>query len=296
MDQLPLPAPNINNLERNLSFGPRSNSSVSPRSRELTQSLMMSAMKSLAIASDRGLSRNRLGRLLLLCASFGLVSGLAQGQESAPTLTHTAQTFSFGQMFTFFFLMLGPIKILGPFVQITCKADAALTRRIAIRAFLYSCAALGLAAVIGEEVLRKFNIRVSVLAIAAGVILFLVALRTILDQFDTNPDATPTQYEPDMRYAASPLAFPTIVTPYGVATVIVCIALAPDYRSQIAIYSMLFGLMALNLAAMLFARPILKYLQTPLMVFGTVLGIIQVALGLSIILGGLQNAGLISPR
>ena len=42
-------------------------------------------MKSLAIALDRGQSRNGLGRLLMLGVSFGLVSGLAQGEESVPT-------------------------------------------------------------------------------------------------------------------------------------------------------------------------------------------------------------------
>jgi multiple antibiotic resistance protein len=253
-------------------------------------------MKSFATALDRRQSQNRLGRLLILGVSFGLVSGLAQAQESVATTTQQVPSFSLGQMFTFFFLMLGPIKILGPFAQITRKADAALTRRIAIRAFLYSCAALVLAVVIGEEFLRKFNIRVPVLAIAAGIILFLVALRAVLEQFDMDPDATPKQYEPDMRYAASPLAFPTIVTPYGVATVIVCMALTPDYLDKVGIYSVLLGLMVVNLVAMLFARPILKYLQMPLMLFGTVLGIIQVALGLSITLRGLQNAGFIVAR
>ena len=233
----------------------------------------------------------------MLAISLPLASGLAFGQESVPTATYQGGgAFSLGQMFTFFFLMLGPLKILGPFVQITRKADAALTRRIAIRAFLYSCAALVVAALIGEEFLRKFNIQVSVLAIAAGIILFLVALRAVIEQFDIDPGATPKHYEPDMRYAASPLAFPTIVTPYGVATVIVCMALTPDSMTEIKIYFVLLGLMVLDLVAMLFARPILKYLQMPLMLFGTVLGIIQVALGLSIILQGLQNAGFIAAK
>jgi multiple antibiotic resistance protein len=250
-------------------------------------------MKSLAIALDCGQSRKRLSRLPMLGVSLALATGLAFGQDSVPTATHQGGAFSLGYMFTFFFLMLGPLKILGPFVQITRNADAAFARRMAIRAFLYSCAALVLTVVIGEEFLRKYNIPVSVLAIAAGIILFLVALRGVLEQFDIDPDATPKQYEPDMRYAASPLAFPTIVTPYGVAIVIVCMALTPDYTTETKIYSALLGLMVLNLVAMLFARPILKYLHLPLMLFGTVLGIIQVALGLSITLRGLENVGFI---
>ncbi len=83
------------------------------------------------------------------------------------------------------------------------------------------------------------------------------------------------------------------MTPYGVAIVIVCMALTPDYTTETKIYSALLGLMVLNLVAMLFARPILKYLHLPLMLFGTVLGIIQVALGLSITLRGLENVGFI---
>ena len=101
------------------------------------------------------------------------------------------------------------------------------------------------------------------LAIAAGIILFLVALRAVLEQFNIEPDATPKQYRPDMRYAASPLAFPTIVTPYGVATVIVFMALTPDYMTEIEIYCALLGLMVLNLVAMLFARPILEIYRCP---------------------------------
>ncbi|WP_051978945.1 MarC family protein [Edaphobacter aggregans] len=230
----------------------------------------------------------------MLASLTMLLSTAAFGQQSAPAVGYLRTTFSLGEMFTFFFLMLGPIKILGPFVQITRNGDAAFARRMAIRAFLHSCAALLLAVFIGENSLRKFNIPVSVLAIAAGIILFLVALRSVLEQFNTDPDAAPKQYEPNLRYAASPLAFPTIVTPYGVAAVIVCTALTPDYVTKIEIYSTLLGLMLLNLVAMLFARPILKYLQMPLMLFGTVLGIIQVALGLSITLRGLQSLGLLT--
>jgi multiple antibiotic resistance protein len=195
-------------------------------------------------------------------------------------------------MFTFFFLMLGPLKIIGPFAQITRTADPGLTRRIAVRAFVFSCISLLLAAITRENSLRKYHIRVAILAIAAGIILFLVALRTVMEQFD--PDAQtspPRQYEPSLRYAFFPLAFPTIVTPYGVAAVIVCMAITPEYLNRLGIYAALVGLMFVNLLAMLFAKSLLKYLQMPLLLLGAVLGVIQVALGLSIIFRGLQALG-----
>jgi small neutral amino acid transporter SnatA (MarC family) len=62
----------------------------------------------------------------------------------------------------FFFLMLGPLKILGPFVQMTGGSDAVFTRRLALRAFLYSGLALVLAAVVGENSHCKYHISVPV--------------------------------------------------------------------------------------------------------------------------------------
>ena len=224
---------------------------------------------------------------------FLLPADLLAGQEPAALNPSRAFNISITEMFTFLFLMLGPIKILGPFVQLTRKGDATFARRLAIRAFLYSCAALVFAAVIGEKSMRKYHISVPVLGIAAGIILFLVALRTVMQQFDTSETAARHEYEPSMRLAVSPLAFPTIVTPYGVAAVIVFMTLTPDFVTKSEIFAALLGLMVLNLVAMLFAKQVLKYAGMPMQLLGTVLGIIQVALGLQIIVLGLRGLGLL---
>jgi len=196
------------------------------------------------------------------------------------------------EMFAFFFLMLGPLKILGPFVQMTQKGDALFARRLAVRAFVVSCVALLCAALVGESSMRKYHISVPVLAIAAGIILFLVALRTVMEQFDVH-EPGPREHEPSLRLAVSPLAFPTIVTPYGIAAVIICLALTPDFLTRGAIFGALLGLMLLNLVAMLFARPVLRYAGMPLQIVGIVLGIIQVALGLQIIVAGLRGLAIV---
>jgi len=230
---------------------------------------------------------------ILILLSMCLAATVASAQESATAaVSATPRTVSLSEMFAFFFLMLGPLKILGPFARMTSGSDVTFTRRLAFRAFLYSCVALVLAAVAGENSIRKYHISVPVLAIAAGIILFLVALRTIMEQFERNADPPPQAIEPSLRMAVSPLAFPTIVTPYGVAAMIICVTLTPDYLTKGAIFGALLGLMLLNLVAMLYARPLLKYLGMPMQLLGTVLGIIQVALGLQIILAGLRGLGL----
>jgi multiple antibiotic resistance protein len=79
-------------------------------------------------------------------------------------------------IFALLFLMLGPIKLLGPFAAATKECDRVFRLRLATRAFLFSAAAVTVAGVLGEQMLDNFAIPVQVLQIAAGLILFLVAL------------------------------------------------------------------------------------------------------------------------
>ena len=188
------------------------------------------------------------------------------------------------QIFTFLFLMLGPFKIIGPFAQMTQAADPPLIRKLAWRAFLFSSIALLLAAIIGESVLLKFGIPIPILAMAGGIILFLVALLNIVRQF--SPAETPTNHAaapPTLNMAISPLAFPTIVTPYGIAAVIVLMALSPDVNAQLIVGAIIVIIMVVNLGFMMMGRKVLKIFLVILPVLGAILGVVQVALGLMII-------------
>ena len=83
-------------------------------------------------------------------------------------------------IFTILFLMLGPFKIIGPYMKMTEGADPALARRIAVRAIIYSSLALLLAATIGEKILGNYGIPLPILAMTGGIILFLVALINVI--------------------------------------------------------------------------------------------------------------------
>ena len=130
-----------------------------------------------------------------------------------------------------------------------------------------------------------------VLAITGGLILFLAALDTVMRQFrgPTGADAEDTPLS--LSLAVSPLAFPTIVTPAGIAAVIIFVTLSPDPAGKATIGLLLLVILLLDLIAMLYARAILKWLALPLYILGVVLGVIQVALGLNIILVNLSRIG-----
>jgi multiple antibiotic resistance protein len=187
------------------------------------------------------------------------------------------------QIFAILFLMLGPFKIIGPFAKITQGADKTLTRQIAFRATIFSSIALLLAALLGERIINNYNIQLPILAISGALVLFLVALLNIIKQFSPATEQAENTVIPTLRMAINPLAFPTIITPYGIAAVIVFLALSPDPGTKITVGIIVLGIMLLNLVVMLITRNIFKVLAIILPLIGAVLSIIQVALGLMII-------------
>ncbi len=220
--------------------------------------------------------------ILAIAAACLLLAGAAGAQEASATPALAPVPLAL--IFSFSFLMLGPIKIVGPFAKITHGADAAMTRNLAVRAILFASLALLVAAIAGEAFLRSYTIPIPVLVLAAGIVLFLVALQGILQQFSppAHPAGEPAT-TPTLGMAVNPIAFPTIVTPYGIAAVIVFLALSPDNGTKLKIGAILLAVMVLNLVAMLLARSILRVMGLVLQILGAVLGIIQVAIGLDLI-------------
>jgi multiple antibiotic resistance protein len=242
--------------------------------------------------------RRSLARAFELCVAALLLLALFAPQALAQSETGTAQpVIGARKIFTMLFLMLGPIKILLPFVNMTRGSDAALRRSLATRAVLFSGAALGVAGLLGRSMLDNFNISLPVLALTGGLVLFLVALQTVLQQAAGPARPRPDEPPPGLHLAFSPLAFPTVVTPYGIAAVIVFAALAQDnYVDKLVLAGVVLLILAMDWLAMLFAEPILKRVGTTLQVFAVVLGVTQIALGLQVILHSLSMIGVFAER
>jgi multiple antibiotic resistance protein len=202
------------------------------------------------------------------------------------------------KIFFILFLMIGPIKILVPFVAMTASTEPAFRNRLATRGTLFAAAALALAGVFGRNIMANFNVSVPVLALAGGLVLFLVALQTVLQQ-TTGAGQTPPQFgaQKGMQLALSPLAFPIIVTPYGIAALIVFATLASDDHAQeLTIATIVLAILALNWFAMIFAQQIVSWFGTALQIFAVVLGIAQVAIGLQVIFESLRMLGVLAGR
>ena len=197
-----------------------------------------------------------------------------------------------GELFTLFFITIGPLKLIGPFVQRTHGADDATVRQIAVRAFLLATVGIIAGGFLGATLLGNWHISIGAMIVAGGLVFLLVALRQLLGQYEPPhvPDPSAPALPASPTAAALKLLFPIVLTPFGIAALIVLLALPSDGARLEIILAMVVLVMVLNLLTMLFARKIMVSATiVVLQILGGVLGILQAGLAVQIILRGLRE-------
>lgn len=194
---------------------------------------------------------------------------------------------SLSMIFTAFMVMLGPVKIVGPFAALTSAMEEAEARRLAGKAIGYACLGGLVAAVIGQNTLRSWDISPAMLHLTAGIVLMLVAVKAVLAQYEHAPEPVmPSRHGRNL--ALAPLAFPTILTPHGIAILILVLAVTASWPRQIAIVGLFFGVMLLNWLAMWSARFIVRRGGIGLAIMGSVLAVLQIALSVKMMVESLR--------
>jgi multiple antibiotic resistance protein len=198
------------------------------------------------------------------------------------------------QIFTFLFVMLGPFKVLGPFLQLTEQLEDRVVKQIARRAFGLAVVAVVAGGFVGRSLMQSWSVSITALVLAGGLIFLLVGLQLVLQQY-APPHADHRADRPDTAFtAAMRITFPTIVTPYGVAALIVLLATSRDAASTGRILAILIAVMVLNLLAMLNVRRIMAGpIVVALQIVGAVLGVLQVALAIQLIIRGFERLGVL---
>ena len=188
---------------------------------------------------------------------------------------------------------LGPLKILGPFVQQTRNLDGPALRRLELRVFILSVVSVLVGAFLGSAMLVKWSISLPALLIATAIIFFLVAIQVVLAPYGERADVQPLPQDP--WAAALKLTFPTVITPYGIAAVIALLAATDDPARMRLIVVLALFVMALNYVFMIFARKIMRGVALlVLQILGSVLGVLQVALSVQILLWALVELGVLA--
>ena len=165
------------------------------------------------------------------------------------------ENFSF--IFTIFFMLLGPVKLIPLFAGLTRGADIRFKRAVAIRAVLIASALCVFVALAGGTLVSRYRISIDALRIAAGLVLLIAALQIIFQkaQPPRPSSGTPTA----LQLAASPVAVPGIVPPAGVAAILIIMMLAPDFPGmEQAVAICLAIMMVLDFLVMYFIDQVMK--------------------------------------
>jgi multiple antibiotic resistance protein len=203
--------------------------------------------------------------------------------------------FGLGTIFTLFFVTLGPLKLLGPYAQQTHELEPAALRAISIRVFIVGLVSIIVGGSVGSALAGNWHISVPAILISTGLIFFLVAIRLVMAEYSPVPSAPPRPLPPEPMAAALRLTFPLIVTPYGIAAVIALLTMAEDSGRTLAIYIILVVIMVMNLLFMIYIRQIMRgAVLLILQVVGSVLGVLQVALAVEILIRGSQHLKIFS--
>ncbi|GFE67904.1 MarC family protein [Chroococcus sp. FPU101] len=195
-------------------------------------------------------------------------------------------------IFTIFFLTLGPIKIISAFGKLTQGMTLKFKREVAIKGILIALAICLYVSLLGEGILKKYQISLESLEIAGGIVLLLSALKAIFPEIQpTNP---PKSQPSALQLAISPVASPIVVPPVGVAAILIFVMLAPRHPGMgFVIAKALLVMLLLDFLVMFFIDQIIKVpgLMLVLQVLGSVLVFVQVALAIEAILEAFRNLG-----
>lgn len=184
-----------------------------------------------------------------------------------------------GEIFTLFFITLGPLRILAPFAKQTQPMTDKDIHKVAWQALLIAAMALLVCGFIGKTLLEKWNIPVAILALTGGLIFFYVAFTMIVKP------KSEEAFNASTKPTGLGTALSMLITPYGAAVLIVLLAMGEgDMQREALILSMLMGVLLLDFLALFFIHQIMnKIVVMSLQLLGVVLGVLQAALALNLI-------------
>jgi multiple antibiotic resistance protein len=201
----------------------------------------------------------------------------------------------FSFIFTIFFMLLGPVKLISSFAGLTQGADVRFKRNAAIWGVVIASVLCAFVVLAGEALLGKYRISIDAVRISGGLVLLIASLEVIFQKgHSSNPGFDKSAA---IQFAASPIAVPSIVPPAGVAAILICIMHAPLHPgiTQTVVVCLAI-MMVLDFLVMYFIDWIIKTpgLAIVLTVLGSVLVFVQAGLAIQMILVALKNLGVLN--
>ena len=198
--------------------------------------------------------------------------------------------------FATLFVVIDPVgcaPIFAGLVRGASHRDAAMT---AVRATLVAMAVLLTFALFGTQLLAGLHIELDAFRIAGGMMLFLIALEMVFEKRTKRDEERAEQvahdpvHAPVEDIAVFPMAMPMMAGPGSIASVMLLMARANAWNSRLVVLAALAAVMALTLAALAAAGPLMKLLGTRVEgVITRVLGVLLGALAVQYVIDGVRG-------
>lgn len=184
---------------------------------------------------------------------------------------------------------LGPMRAVPAFAAMTADATPRERLRLASLAVGVATVIVLVLAFAGAELRRTWNVSWAAASVAAGLVLIMAALHGVASAW---APAQPKPERLDLNLAFSPLAAPLLLTPYGVAIILLLLPTGEEFGGRFRNIELiaLVAVMAFNLACLLTAPRIVRGVGLPAFrVAGWTLAVMLAAVGVQTLTGPLSN-------
>ena len=196
--------------------------------------------------------------------------------------------------FVTLFVVIDPPGCAPIYAGLTQGASAAQTRHMAIRACVIAMAILLVFALFGKALLGALHIELDAFRIAGGIMLFVIALDMVFEKRTQRREdrvemvnATPEIED----VSVFPMAMPMLAGPGAIASVMLLTSKAPGIQGTLVVLGALAAIMAITLAALLAAGPMMRVFGSNVeAVITRLLGVLLAALAAQYVIDGLRAA------
>ncbi len=198
-----------------------------------------------------------------------------------------------GRLALLLFTLMGPIGVIPSFAAATSGLASADRLRIACYSALIAVIALALTVFVGTAAMARVGTSAPSMIMAAGLILTLTAVRNLLGAAPVSRDAA-APLSLWMR-ALTPITVPGIITPVAVAVLIIFTTFFSTPADRLTILAVSVAMMALDFLAMLLSGWFMRRIGiAPLLLLGSVFGVLQVALGIEMLVSGFERSAVLA--
>lgn len=181
------------------------------------------------------------------------------------------------QIFSLFFVMMGPFEKLIPFMKATRSLNNPEIKVLSLKSMALSTASLIVGGFLGCKLLEEWSIQVPVLEFTSGIIFTIKAFTMIfLPQEKVQASA-------DGKVESTNIAYSVVMNPWGMAALVGLLASSRDNTRTLTIIGILLFVLVLDLLAMLFIRHLTGKVGIMVLRFvSTVFIVLQAALGVNL--------------